>query len=573
MRLKTKLLVLFASTSVVIVFAFGGIIYNRLWNERLILIQESISQQLQNFDFSVKNFFSEVEGSVSALADNERVRFRDDSQFTSFLQADEKTFKYNSTEIEKQIIGVFNTYRLTHRYVNSVYMGRENGSFIRSHPREHSTIYDPRERPWYILAKANPGIVMKTDAYPSLTTSDINIGVVKALSDGSGTVYGVVGIDVTLVNLTSYILHFKVHPDGKIFLLDPNGMILAGHENGLQGKMIKEYSPELSAMLMKGNAGILPLNIRGRKNFIFYQKSAEQDWKIAVIVSAADIEGQIRGSVLGMVLSLSAGLALLSLLTLAGLNLFVIRHLKKLTRETDAIAQTGNLERRIDITSRDEIGDLADSFNKMIGTLIRENDERREAKKALHESERKYRELVEHANSIILRWNSEGRITFLNEFGQRFFGYSTGEIIGRNIIGTIVPATETDGRDLCQLMDQICADPIAFEQNINENMRRNGERVWISWTNKIVRDSQGHMAEIFSIGTDITERKRAEEAIRELNANLEQRVAERTAELAARNTDLERFNRLFVDRELRMKELKQRIKELEGRSPCDHENS
>ena len=45
----------------------------------------------------------------------------------------------------------------------------------------------------------------------------------------------------------------------------------------------------------------------------------------------------------------------------------------------------------------------------------------------LAESERKYRELVEHANSIILRWNADGHITFLNEFGQRFFGYSAAE--------------------------------------------------------------------------------------------------------------------------------------------------
>jgi signal transduction histidine kinase len=87
-------------------------------------------------------------------------------------------------------------------------------------------------------------------------------------------------------------------------------------------------------------------------------------------------------------------------------------------------------------------------------------------------------------------------------------------------------------RDLRQLMDQIRADPIAFEQNVNENIRRSGERVWIAWTNRIVRDEQGQVSEILSVGTDITQLKRAEEAIRELNTSLERRVAERTAELA-----------------------------------------
>ncbi len=158
--------------------------------------------------------------------------------------------------------------------------------------------------------------------------------------------------------------------------------------------------------------------------------------------------------------------------------------------------------------------------------------ERRRAEDRLTESERKYRELVEHANSIILHWSRDGRIIFLNEFGQRFFGYTEAEIRGRHVVGTIVPKTDSDGLDLQALMDEICRNPAAFEQNVNENVRRNGERAWIAWTNKVALDPQGEVAEILSIGTDITARKRAEEELRATQAGLEQRVVERTAELA-----------------------------------------
>jgi PAS domain S-box-containing protein len=181
---------------------------------------------------------------------------------------------------------------------------------------------------------------------------------------------------------------------------------------------------------------------------------------------------------------------------------------------------------------------------KVIQCNIRDITERKRAEQALRESEQKYRELVMLANSIILRWSRDGRITFLNEFGQRFFGYTEAEICGRHVVGTLVPVSGSNGRDLSTLMDEVCANPAAFEQNINENMRRNGEHVWIAWTNRVVRDEHGQVAEILSIGTDITARRRIEEELRATQAGLEERVLLRTSELAVAKERAESADRL-----------------------------
>ena len=167
-------------------------------------------------------------------------------------------------------------------------------------------------------------------------------------------------------------------------------------------------------------------------------------------------------------------------------------------------------------------GPIRDQQGKVIGLfgIARDITDRKQYEERLRESERKYRELVECANSIILRWGHDGTVIYLNEFGQRFFGYTEAEICGRHVIGTIVPETDLRGMNMSTLMDQIYSNPAAYEQNINENMRRNGERVWIAWTNRIVFDEQGKVKEILSVGSDITARKRAEDERDALQAQL-----------------------------------------------------
>ena len=57
----------------------------------------------------------------------------------------------------------------------------------------------------------------------------------------------------------------------------------------------------------------------------------------------------------------------------------------------------------------------------------------------LRAAEASYRTIIDRTNSIVLRWDPEGRILFLNDYGQRFFGYTESEILGRSVVGLIVP--------------------------------------------------------------------------------------------------------------------------------------
>ncbi len=139
----------------------------------------------------------------------------------------------------------------------------------------------------------------------------------------------------------------------------------------------------------------------------------------------------------------------------------------------------------------------------------------------IQESEKKYRELVENANSIIMRRDIHGKITFFNEFAQKFFGYSENEILGKSLEGTIFPNTEATRNHLEKLLTLLTKNndqPIITE---NESELRSGKKVMIAWTYRPIFDSDGNFKEILCIGTDITELKRAEQEKRDLEARLQ----------------------------------------------------
>ena len=149
-------------------------------------------------------------------------------------------------------------------------------------------------------------------------------------------------------------------------------------------------------------------------------------------------------------------------------------------------------------------------------------------------SEGKYRELVSNANAIILRTDLEGRVTFFNEYAQRFFGYGVEEILGRPVVGTIVPPREQEtGRDLQALLADIVAHPGRHAENENENMTRDGRRVFVHWSNREIVDATGRQMGVLSIGHDVTEKRRTEAELEQHRHHLQELVFSRTEELAA----------------------------------------
>jgi len=153
--------------------------------------------------------------------------------------------------------------------------------------------------------------------------------------------------------------------------------------------------------------------------------------------------------------------------------------------------------------------------SQMILLAIEDITERKRIESLLEANETKYRELVQNVNSIILKLDSEGKVTFFNKFAEMFFDYTEKEMLGRSVAGTIVPETDSAGLDLDFMIKDIEINPEKYINNENENIRRNGDRIWVAWTNKAIRDWNGKVKEILCIGNDITERRLLENELKD----------------------------------------------------------
>lgn len=130
------------------------------------------------------------------------------------------------------------------------------------------------------------------------------------------------------------------------------------------------------------------------------------------------------------------------------------------------------------------------------------------------EEREKYRLLVQTAKSIILRIDMEGTITFCNEYAEEFFGYDPGELPGKSIIGTLITEGSLGGGSVKRYVTRLLKNPTTHPFNENINVRKNGEMVWVAWANKPVMARDGTMVELLCVGTNITDRKLMEEALK-----------------------------------------------------------
>lgn len=159
--------------------------------------------------------------------------------------------------------------------------------------------------------------------------------------------------------------------------------------------------------------------------------------------------------------------------------------------------------------------------------LVTETTALHDAHEALRASEERYRDVIEDQTELISRIAADGSFIFANQVFCRFFGKAREDLLGK----AWSPGCYPEDRPLVEaaLSSLSPENPtVVIENRVYSG---NGQLHWMQFVNRGFFDTSGRLLEIQSVGRDITDRRKAEEALQEAHVQLEKRVTERTEQL------------------------------------------
>lgn len=262
----------------------------------------------------------------------------------------------------------------------------------------------------------------------------------------------------------------------------------------------------------------ISLEMRDKLQFQIVMKSREITVK-AFELSKASREALLRAQRRGNTYSL-VFLSAMFILVLVGFFSFVypvLASIKKLSEGSELIGK-GDFRHRIDITSRDEISDLAATFNTMTENLEKitasrdelnkEIIERKTAEKAAQEQKDFSDSLINSLPGIFYFFDETGQFLRWNKNFERIIGYSAEEI------GDISPLDLFEGEDRESVHQSITEVFTSGEAGVEAYLvSKTGTRTPYYFTG--LRIQQKTRTYLIGVGLDITDRKRAEETLRE----------------------------------------------------------
>ncbi len=349
---------------------------------------------------------------------------------------------------------------------------------------------------------------------------------------------GVIGVDVSLDLLAEQVEAIAPTNGGFGFYVDRDGQFLRTQQyevlNALAGGEDDAFGAAIDDM-MAGTAGSGRFTLNGREMVVAYSPMPTVGGSLALVapveeltVEAAGVTESIQSEgnrTTSFIILVMALLFVLALVSTAWLNRrILLSPIEALVSGTRAVA-AGNFNASIPVRSRDELGDLAASFNRMIqevrtrnDALVREITEREQTARALAEREESTRQIFQSVSDAILITDMEDHVVDANIAAQQIFGYSVEELRALKPFELVAPESRRYSTDFLETVE----DGRQYRARVS-SLRKDGTTFWAQvFATKAIYFGTPHILQVLR---DVTEEVEQQQL-------LERRVDERTRELS-----------------------------------------
>ncbi|MFV0595533.1 methyl-accepting chemotaxis protein [Shewanella sp.] len=246
------------------------------------------------------------------------------------------------------------------------YYGTQTGQMLDSDPSIDRAGYDPRTRPWYKQAMNERGLIL-TKPYVDVAYNVLVVTMAQATSQG------VVGGDLSIASLVESVNRMTLPANGYAIMMHKDGTVIAYKEASKAMKPVGDIDNDLNRDLPQQSrqaGALLPMYFEneGRDKLVWGVDIPNTDWELVIVLDKETLEAPLTDLLLTQ-FGLSVVVLLLSVLAISWLVSLLLGPLGRVSQALARIADgNGDLTQRIEVDTQDEVGVLADSFNRFVGS-------------------------------------------------------------------------------------------------------------------------------------------------------------------------------------------------------------
>lgn len=365
MNIKQKLTWAFAAIACLPVILVAVLVVLNLRDAAQTNFLDSSSREIRQIDNGMKTFFDGISQNVEFFAKDPRIVGAKDLKNYSGADAAQIPL----TETNKQLLDIFDRFAKSHPTTAYLSVGLADGGYASWPDDPKISNYDPRVRPWYKAAVAAPGTTVRTDAYYWAPDDVSLIGIVHTIADASGKLVGVVGLDVSLKQLTELVKNIKLGESGYLILVEANGNVLVDAGDAKHNfKPLADLGPNYAA-LAKSSDGVTQIEIDGVPYMANVVSSKGLGWRFIGLIKRDEVMAQ-ASSLTWLIALIAAVLAVVFALVGASFARVIVRPIRGVADGLQEIAEgEGDLTRQLKVQGKDETATLASWFNQFLGMI------------------------------------------------------------------------------------------------------------------------------------------------------------------------------------------------------------